>query len=127
MKRCGEPRRDVGAFSEEMPNRPGDLRYCERRGRDLVEKRLKQVMISSIDKRDANWRAGETSDCFQAAKSGADNDHVRTARNRAGGSLKPGGVSQPSFPASANRRVGHAVASRLPNREDLNLATVQVD
>jgi hypothetical protein len=84
-------------------------------------------MISSIDKRDANRRAGETSDGFETAKSGADNDHVRTARNRACGSLKPGGLSQPSFPASAKRSVGQASAPRLRNCEDLNLATLQVD
>ena len=51
--------RDIRAPAKEMPDRPGDLRGRERRGRRLIEKRLKQVMVASVDDRDADRRAGK--------------------------------------------------------------------
>ena len=75
-----EQRRDVPALAQEMPDRPGDLRRRERRGRDLIEKRLKQVMIAAVDEGDADRRPGEPMNGFEPAESGADHDHMMRAR-----------------------------------------------
>ena len=46
-----EERRDVLVAAEQRPDRPGDLRGRERRGRDLVEEGLEQVMVAAVDRR----------------------------------------------------------------------------
>src|SRR4029079_16441201 len=43
---------DIRATPKEVADRPGDLRRRERSRRRLIEKRLKQVMIASVDDRD---------------------------------------------------------------------------
>ena len=70
---------DVPALAQEVPDRPGDLRRRERGGRDLIEKRLKQMMIAAVDEGDADRRAGEPMNGFEPAESGADDDHVMGA------------------------------------------------
>ena len=74
-----EQRRHVPALAQEMPDRPGDLRRRERGGRDLIEKRLKQMMIAAVDEGDADRRPGKPMNGFEPAESGADDDHVMGA------------------------------------------------
>ena len=59
-----------------MPDRPGDLRRRKRRRRRLIEKRLKQMVVASIDDGDLNRRAGESVDGLEPAEPGADYDHM---------------------------------------------------
>ena len=75
----GEHSRHLAALAQEVPDRPGDLRRRQRGGRDLIEKRLKQVMIAAVDHRDADRRPGETMNGLEPAESGADHDHVMKA------------------------------------------------
>src|SRR5262249_27819518 len=67
----GEQGRDLLALAKQMSDRPGDLRWRERRRRRLIEQRLEQVMVATIDDRDADWRAGKPVNGFEPAKSGA--------------------------------------------------------
>ena len=48
-----EQRRDFLALAHQVANRPGDFRGCQRRGADLVQQRLEQMMIALIDDGDA--------------------------------------------------------------------------
>jgi hypothetical protein len=45
----------------------------------LVKKRLKEVVVATVDQRDANWRSGESMNGLEPAESGADYDHMMTA------------------------------------------------
>ena len=51
----------VPALAQELPDRPGDFRRRQRGGRDLIEKRLKQMMIAAVDEGDAG-PGGERAD-----------------------------------------------------------------
>src|SRR5579872_1077290 len=72
----GEQSGDLRAAAKEMPDRPGDFRGRKRSGRRLIEQRLKQVMVATIDDRDANRRSSETVNRLEPAESGADHDHM---------------------------------------------------
>ncbi len=72
----GQQRGHLLATPEQVADRPGNLGWRERRGCDLIEQRLEQVMISLIDKCYANRRAGQTARDFQTTESSADNDDV---------------------------------------------------
>ena len=78
----GEPCRHVTAPAQEVTDRPGDLRGGERGGCDLIEKRLKQVMVAAVDERDADRRSGKVTNGFEPAEPGADHDHMMGARLR---------------------------------------------
>ena len=67
---------------EKIADRPGDLRGRERGSRDLVQKRLKQVMIAAIDHGDADRRPGKGANGLEPAVSGADHDHMMTVQGR---------------------------------------------
>ena len=71
--------RDILAPAQEMPDRPGDLRGRERRRRRLIEKRLKQMVVASIDDRDLDRRAGKPVHGLEPAEPGADHDHMMSA------------------------------------------------
>ena len=71
--------RDIGAPAQELADRPGDLGRRQRRRCDLVEKRLKPVVIASIDDRDLDRRAGEPVNRLKPAEPGADHDHMMSA------------------------------------------------
>ena len=73
--------RDIPAPAQELPDRPGDLRRGERRSRGLIEKRLKQVMIATIDDRDANRRSREPVNGLESAEPGADHDRMMSAHH----------------------------------------------
>jgi hypothetical protein len=51
----------VSLASQNPSDRPGDVARIQSGGRDLVEERLKQVMILAVDQRNSNRRAAETS------------------------------------------------------------------
>jgi len=72
----GQQRCHLVAIPEEVADRPGDLGRRERRGCDLIEQRLEQVMISLIDECYANRRSGQTARDFQTTEASADNDDV---------------------------------------------------
>ena len=74
-----QQRRDIRAPAKEMPDRPGDLRGRERRRRRLIEQRLKQMVVASIDDRDLNRRAGKPVHGLEPAEPGADHDHMMSA------------------------------------------------
>ena len=72
----GEQGRDLGAVAQQIADRPGDLRGRQRRGRDLIEQRLEQMMVAAVDQRDRDRRAGKPIGRFQSAEAGADDHHV---------------------------------------------------
>src|SRR5262249_4209073 len=61
-------------FAKDSPDRRGDLTWCQNGGRYLIEQRLKEMMICTIEKNDARRRALERLCCSQAAKATTD-DH----------------------------------------------------
>ena len=63
-----------------MADRPGDLRRRERSRRRLIEKRLKQVMITPVDDRDEDRRAGQPVNGLESAEPGADHDDMMSVR-----------------------------------------------
>ena len=67
----------VGLPPQDPPNRRGDVGRRQRRGRHLIKQRLKQVVIVSIDDRDADGRRGERSRRVETAEPAADDDHMR--------------------------------------------------
>ena len=77
----GEQCRDIPALAQKMADWPSDLRRRKRGGRDLIEQRLEQVMIATVDNGDADRRAGEAINGLEPAKSGADHDHMMMARD----------------------------------------------
>src|SRR5262249_49893154 len=63
---------DVSCVSENAPDRLGDLAGVEHSGRNLVEKRLEDVMIFTVDQRDPDRFICKSLGRPQAAKSAAD-------------------------------------------------------
>ena len=55
----------------------GDIGRRKTRGRDLIEQRLKQVMIVAVDQRDVERLPGEALGDRQSAEAAADNDDPR--------------------------------------------------
>ena len=65
---------------EQGPQRRGDIRRRKRSGGDLVQQRLKQMVISPIDQRDLHRRAGQMLRRPQPTKSAADDDYAMHGR-----------------------------------------------
>ena len=61
---------------ENTADRSGDVGRRQGRGRDLVQQRLKQMMVAPIDERDPNRRPPERPRRTQAGETAADDDHV---------------------------------------------------
>ena len=74
-----QQRCDILAPAQKVPDRPGDLRGRERRCRRLIEQRLKQMVVASVDDGDPDRRAGKPMDGLEAAEPGADHDHMMSA------------------------------------------------
>ena len=72
----GEQGRDVAAVAQEIADRPGDFGGGERSGRDLIQQRLKQMMVAAVDQRDLDRRALQPQRAFQPAEAGADDHHA---------------------------------------------------
>ena len=45
----GEEHRDVGRAAQDRPERGGDIGRVQRRGGDLVEERLEEVMVAPVE------------------------------------------------------------------------------
>ena len=69
-------RRHLGPVVHQIADRPGDLGCGQGSGRDLVEQRLKQVMVAAVDQGDLNRRALEPIGRLQPAEAGADDHHA---------------------------------------------------
>jgi hypothetical protein len=63
-----------------------DIAGVQRRRRDLVEQRLKQVVIAAIDQRDRDRRIGELARRREASEAAPDDDDVRSTCGRGHGS-----------------------------------------
>ena len=61
---------------QDLADRRGNRRRRKPRGRDLVQEGLEQVMVRTVDDRDADRRPGERLRREQAAKSAAQDDDV---------------------------------------------------
>ena len=59
-----------------------DIAWRQRGGRDLIEQRLKQVIVVAIEDRDPNGRAVECARRIEAAEPAADDHDVRSAHQR---------------------------------------------
>jgi len=66
----------VRAVSIKGANRPSNFRCREKRSCDLIKKRLKQVMIASVDQRNPSWRAFQVIDELKTGKSSANHDQM---------------------------------------------------
>ena len=100
--------RDILAPAKEMPDRPGDLRGRERRRRRLIEQRLKQMVVASIDDRDLDRRAGKPVHGLEPAEPGADHDHMM------GGHLPPSIVPDDGLDRMSARKMARASRPRRP-------------
>jgi hypothetical protein len=67
---------DIFLVPQNPPNRRGDVARRQRRRRDLVQQRLKQMIVVTIEQRDAYRRVGERACGVESAKTAADNHHV---------------------------------------------------
>jgi hypothetical protein len=61
---------------EDRSHRPGDIGRRQRAGGDLVEQRLKAVMVHPIDERDANRRPRHRLCGLEPAETRANNDNA---------------------------------------------------
>ena len=77
----GEQGGDVMARAQQVPDRPGDFRRCKRGCCDLIEQRLKQVMVAAVDERDVHRCACEVVRRFKSAKSPADDHDAAPVRH----------------------------------------------
>ncbi len=72
----GEQGRHFRAMAQQIADRPGDLRCRQRRGGDLIQERLEQMMVAPVNHRDADRRARQAKRRFQPAEAGADDYHA---------------------------------------------------
>ena len=68
---------DLGVFllTKQPPKRRGDVRRSERGRRDLIEQRLKRVMIGAIDERDFGERVTKLARGVEPAEAATDDEH----------------------------------------------------
>ena len=85
----GKQRRHLLASAQQIADRPGDFRRRQRRGRDLVEQRLEQMMVAAVDQRDLDRRAGKPKGGFQPAETGADDHHAMGLFRRCRHGMRP--------------------------------------
>ncbi len=69
-----EDDRHVRIFAEQRADRRGDIGRRERGGRDLVEQRLKEVMVGAIDQHQVDVILHEMMCGLEAAEAAADDD-----------------------------------------------------
>ena len=75
-RRIREQHSHVPDAAQDPADRRGDVAGRERRGRDLIQQRLEDVMVTAIDQRDANVRVAKSASSGQPAKAAADDDDV---------------------------------------------------
>ena len=81
--RLREQDADVCVAAKDAPQRISDLRCGERSGRHLVDQRLEQVEVASIDQRDIHRKPGEAQGRLEASESAPD-DHRAVAPGSCG-------------------------------------------
>src|SRR5262245_7517950 len=64
----------LGAPTHEIADRPGDFGSRKRCGRDLIKQRLKKMVVSLINQRNAQRQSSKSVDGFEPAKSAANYD-----------------------------------------------------
>src|SRR5262249_41045853 len=69
---------DVPGAMQNMAQRRGDFAWCQNGGGDLIEERLKRVVVFSVDKRDIDGSACQFSGCRQATETSADDYYPRS-------------------------------------------------
>jgi len=74
-------RRHVLAFVDELADRPGDLGRTQRGRRHLVEQRLEQMVVASVDERDRRTGALERLDGREPAEAAAHHHDSRRLRH----------------------------------------------
>ncbi len=79
-----EHHRDVLVRAEQRADRRGDVRGRQRRGRDLVEQRLEQVVVGAVDQHQLDVELGDVHRRLQAAEAAADDGDDRLAGLLAG-------------------------------------------
>ena len=72
--RLGQYHLGVFLVAQDVAQRFRDVRRRERRGRDLIEQRLEEVMILAIEERDAHADLAERLRGLQSAEAAADDD-----------------------------------------------------
>ena len=79
---------------QHAPQRDRDVRRAQRGGRDLIQKWLKQVMISPIHQRDPHRRALERPRRVEAAEAAAQHQDARRRPLHAREAIAPGAARQ---------------------------------
>src|SRR5690606_39699191 len=69
----------VSLFSQDPPDRPCDLRRGQRGRRNLVQERLEQVMVATIDDEHVHRRRGERLGGLEPPEPGADDHDPRAS------------------------------------------------
>ena len=82
---------DVALAAEDLPDGSGNVARREARGRDLIEQRLKKVMVLAIDQSDANRRLRQCRHRRETAEAAPKDDDARRL-GRPFGSLPEGGT-----------------------------------
>ena len=68
----------VALLAKQVTNRRSDVARREGCGRDLIEQRLKEMMIALIDQSDRKRRVPECFCCIETCETTADNDNMWT-------------------------------------------------
>src|SRR5581483_343783 len=75
--------RGIGLSVQDVADGPGDVRWRQGCGRDLIKQRLETVMVLAIEDENVHRRLAQRLPHLGPAKSGADNDHLRPIRHSA--------------------------------------------
>ena len=73
----GEQHLNIFLFAQNPADRRRDVAGRQGRGRDLIEKRLEQVVVVTVEQRDAHVSASEPARGVEAGKAAADDDNMR--------------------------------------------------
>ena len=79
ISRVGQQHFDVLLMAQDPADRRRHIARRQRRGRDLIEQRLEQMVVVAIEERDLRVRAGERARRMQTAESAADDHDAREA------------------------------------------------
>ena len=64
--------------AQDPPDGRSNVSWLERRGRHLVQERLEEVMVVTVEQRDPDRRARERLGCLQAAEPASNDDDARS-------------------------------------------------
>ncbi len=83
----------IALFPEQMANRRGDVARRQHGSRDLIEQRLKEMVIRAVNQRHANRRVSQGAGGGQSSETAADDHHMRQLTLRH--DLRSSAVSSP--------------------------------